>query len=82
MMSTGIRTQVGVKVFATTWPPSNASPSRSRPALHEIPGAVDLYAERITGAPYLDEPLNREAAARYGIGVGDVEDVIETAYPT
>jgi len=44
-----------------------------------VPGAVDLYAERITGAPYLEIETDRAAAARYGINVGDVQDVIETA---
>ena len=40
---------------------------------------ADLYAERITGAPYLEIETDRTAAARYGINVGDVQDVIETA---
>jgi copper/silver efflux system protein len=44
-----------------------------------VPGAVDLYAERITGAPYLEIKTDRVEAARYGISVGDVQDVIETA---
>jgi len=48
-------------------------------ALRTVPGVADLYAERITGAPYLEIKVNREAAARYGINVGDVQDVIETA---
>jgi Cu(I)/Ag(I) efflux system membrane protein CusA/SilA len=47
--------------------------------LRKVPGAVDLYAERITGAPYLEIKVNRDAAARYGISVGDAEDVIEAA---
>src|SRR5204863_5160095 len=47
--------------------------------LHDVPGAVDLYAERITGAPYLEIHVNRMAAAKYGINVGDAEDVIESA---
>src|SRR5204863_7328340 len=47
--------------------------------LHDVPGAVDLYAERITGAPYLEIHVNRMAAAKYGINVGDVQDVIESA---
>jgi Cu/Ag efflux pump CusA len=42
-------------------------------------GAVDLYVETITGAPYLEIDVNRTAAARYGISVGDAQDVIETA---
>ena len=47
--------------------------------LQRIPGAVDVYPEQVTGAPYLDIRVNREAAARYGITVGAIQDVIETA---
>jgi Cu(I)/Ag(I) efflux system membrane protein CusA/SilA len=47
--------------------------------LHEVPGAVDLYAERITGAPYVEIRIDRNAAARRGAAVGDIQDVIETA---
>ena len=47
--------------------------------LRRIPGAVDVYPEQVTGAPYLDIRVNREAAARYGITVGAIQDVIETA---
>jgi len=48
-------------------------------ALRGVPGAADLYAERITGAPYLEIDIDRQAAARYGVNVGDVQDIIETA---
>jgi Cu(I)/Ag(I) efflux system membrane protein CusA/SilA len=48
-------------------------------ALRKIPGAADVYAEQVTGAPYLDVRVNRQAAARYGITVGAIQDVIETA---
>src|SRR5262249_39440630 len=47
--------------------------------LRRIPGAVDVYPEQVTGAPYLDIVVNREAAARYGITVDALQDVIETA---
>src|SRR5262249_2053382 len=43
------------------------------------PGAADVYPEQVTGAPYLDIRVNRGAAARYGITVGAIQDVIETA---
>jgi Cu(I)/Ag(I) efflux system membrane protein CusA/SilA len=47
--------------------------------LRGIAGAADVYPEQVTGAPYLDIRINREAAARYGISVGAIQDVIETA---
>jgi Cu(I)/Ag(I) efflux system membrane protein CusA/SilA len=79
MLSTGIRTQVGVKVFGSDLQTIEKKSAEIEQVLHEVAGAVDLYAERITGAPYLEIHINRTAAARYGINVGDAQDVIETA---
>lgn len=79
MLSTGIRTQVGIKVFGADLKRLESKSVEIEQALHSVPGAVDLYAERITGAPYLEIEIDRAAAARYGIGSGDVQDVIETA---
>jgi len=47
--------------------------------LRMIPGARDVYAEQVTGALYTDIQIDRQAAARYGISVGDIQDVVETA---
>jgi Cu(I)/Ag(I) efflux system membrane protein CusA/SilA len=79
MLSTGIRTQVGVKVFGSDLKAIEAKSVEIERVLHEVPGAADLYAERITGAPYLEIHIDRTAAARYGISVGDAQDVIESA---
>jgi len=79
MLSTGIRTQVGIKIFGSDLSTIERLASEIERAVHRVPGAVDLYAERITGAPYLEIKTDRIAAARYGIKVGDVQDVIETA---
>jgi Cu(I)/Ag(I) efflux system membrane protein CusA/SilA len=79
MLSTGIRTQVGVKVFGSDLKRIEQISEQIERVIHTVPGAVDLYAERITGAPYLEIDINRPAAARYGINIQDVEDVIETA---
>ncbi|MCI0364509.1 MAG: efflux RND transporter permease subunit, partial [Phycisphaerales bacterium] len=79
MLSTGIRTQVGVKVFGEDLATIERLSTEIGQVLRAVPGAVDLYAERITGAPYLEIDVDRTAAARYGINVGDVLDVIETA---
>jgi len=79
MLTTGIRSEVGVKVFGNDL---NVLEERARAiadVLRKIPGAADVYPEQVTGAPYLDVKVNREAAARYGITVGAVQDVIETA---
>jgi Cu(I)/Ag(I) efflux system membrane protein CusA/SilA len=79
MLSTGIRTQVGVKVFGPNLNKIEDLSLQVQEVLRGVPGAVDLYAERITGAPYLEFEVDRQAAARYGVNVGDVQDVIETA---
>jgi copper/silver efflux system protein len=79
MLSTGIRTQVGVKVFGSDLQTAERISRDIERVLHGVPGATDLYAEKITGTPYLEIKVDREAAARYGINVGDVQDVIETA---
>jgi Cu(I)/Ag(I) efflux system membrane protein CusA/SilA len=79
MLSTGIRTQVGIKIFGSDLSTIERLSSEIEQVVHRVPGAVDLYAERITGAPYLEIKTDRTAAARYGINVGDVQDVIETA---
>jgi Cu(I)/Ag(I) efflux system membrane protein CusA/SilA len=79
MLSTGIRTQVGVKIFGNDLETIEQKATEIEQVLRKVPGAVDLYAERITGAPYLEIKVDREAAARYGIKVGDVQEVIETA---
>jgi len=79
MLTTGIRSEVGVKVFGSDL---NVLQERARAvadALRQIPGAADVYPEQVTGAPYLDVRVNRQAAARYGITVGAIQDVIETA---
>src|SRR5438477_610977 len=79
MLSTGIRTQVGVKVFGADLSTIEKKSAEIERVLHDVPGAVDLYAEKITGAPYLEIQVNRTAAARYGVSVSDAQDVIETA---
>jgi Cu(I)/Ag(I) efflux system membrane protein CusA/SilA len=79
MLSTGIRTQVGVKVFGSDLQTIEQKSIEIERALHDVHGAADLYAERITGAPYLEIHIDRTEAARYGINVGDAQDVIESA---
>jgi Cu(I)/Ag(I) efflux system membrane protein CusA/SilA len=79
MLTTGIRSEVGVKVFGNDLKVLEEQARTVAEVLRRIPGAVDVYPEQVTGAPYLDVRVNREAAARYGIAVGAIQDVIETA---
>jgi Cu(I)/Ag(I) efflux system membrane protein CusA/SilA len=79
MLSTGIRTQIGIKVFGPDLGVIEAKSEEIKEVVAQIPGAVDLYAERTTGSPYLEMTVDRAAADRYGLNVADVEDAIETA---
>lgn len=77
MLSTGIRSQVGLKVFGNDLKQLEALSRQLAEVLKTIPGAADVYPEQISGAPYIDIHINRAAAARYGIDVGSINDVIE-----
>jgi Cu(I)/Ag(I) efflux system membrane protein CusA/SilA len=79
MLSTGIRTQVGIKVFGPDLTVIEQKSEEIKEVVRKIPGAVDLYAERTSGSPYLEMTVDRTAADRYGLNVADVEDAIETA---
>jgi Cu(I)/Ag(I) efflux system membrane protein CusA/SilA len=79
MLATGIPTQVGVKIIGTDLATLERKAREVADVLRTIRGAVDIYPEQILGTPYLEIEVDREAAARYGVNVGDVEDVIETA---
>ena len=79
MLSTGVRTDLGVKIFGKDLDTLEELAIKAEQILRTVPGAADLYAERTQGGMFLDIKIDREAIARYGINVGDVQDVIETA---
>jgi len=79
MLNTGVRTQLGVKIFGPDLQTLEHLGLQAESILRRIPGAVDLYTERISGGQYIDIDVDREAIARYGIPVGVVLDAIETA---
>jgi Cu(I)/Ag(I) efflux system membrane protein CusA/SilA len=79
MLSTGIRTPVGVKVIGTDLVEMDKLARQIEQVLKGVPGTSSAYAERGIGGYYLDVTPDREALARYGIMVQDVQDVIATA---
>jgi len=79
MLSTGIRTPVGIKIFGPDLNKIEEIGKHVEMVLKGVPGTRTVYAERVTGGYYLDFELKREEAARYGLTLGDVEMVIETA---
>jgi copper/silver efflux system protein len=79
MLSTGIRTPVGVKVFGADLGEIERVARQVEQVLKTVPGTLSAYAERIIGGYYLDITPDRDALARYGLMVGDVQDVVATA---
>jgi Cu(I)/Ag(I) efflux system membrane protein CusA/SilA len=79
MLSTGVRTDLGLKVFGKDLDTLEQLAIQAEHILRQVPGAADLYAERTQGGLFVDIDINRTAVARYGINVGDVQDIIETA---
>ena len=77
MLSTGIRSQVGIKIFGNDLKALEDASRRIADVVKTVPGAVDVYPEQISGAPYVDIKINRTAAARYGIDVGMIQEAIE-----
>jgi Cu(I)/Ag(I) efflux system membrane protein CusA/SilA len=79
MLSTGIKTPVGIKIMGPDLEKLSELADRAAAAVRTIPGTVSAYPERTFGGYYLDFDVDRGEAARYGLTVGDVQDVIRTA---
>jgi Cu(I)/Ag(I) efflux system membrane protein CusA/SilA len=78
MLSTGVRTDLGVKIYGDDLNQLSDLAVTAGEILKKVPGSVDVVAERTLGGTYLDIVPDREAAARYGLNVDDINDVIET----
>jgi copper/silver efflux system protein len=78
MLSTGIRTDVGVKVYGQNLDSINVFAQQIRTALTGIPGVKDLYVEPITGGKYLDIKVKRDEIGRYGLTIDDVNTIVES----
>ncbi|HVW96184.1 MAG TPA: CusA/CzcA family heavy metal efflux RND transporter [Mucilaginibacter sp.] len=79
MLSTGIRTDVGLKIYGQNLDTINVLANRMKQALAGIDGVKDLYVEPITGGKYLDITIDKAAIGRYGLSVDDVNEVVESA---
>ncbi|MDA0335814.1 MAG: efflux RND transporter permease subunit [bacterium] len=79
MLSTGIKTPVGIKVAGEDLQTLQNIGQQIEEVIRRVPGTLSVYAERVAGGNYLDFEVRREAAARYGLTVGDVQDVITAA---
>ena len=79
MLSTGIRTPVGVKVFGPDLAVLERLATAVERVVHDVPGTTSAFAERLEGGHYVEIVPDREAAARYGLSIADVQKVVATA---
>ncbi|UCV03317.1 efflux RND transporter permease subunit [Dechloromonas denitrificans] len=79
MLSTGIRTPIGIKVFGKDLNEMERLAREIETVVKEVPGTTSAFAERITGGYYLNIEPDRTQLARYGLAVGDVQEVIGQA---
>jgi Cu(I)/Ag(I) efflux system membrane protein CusA/SilA len=79
MLTTGIRTPVGIKVFGADLTEIERIGKQLESILRNVPGTRSVYGERVASGYFVDFDLNREAIARYGLRISDVQAVIMTA---
>ncbi len=79
MLSTGIKTPVGIKIMGEDLEQLNRIGEQVEAVIREVPGTLSVYAERVTGGNFLDYEIQRDKAARYGLTVSDIQEVIMSA---
>jgi Cu(I)/Ag(I) efflux system membrane protein CusA/SilA len=79
MLATGIKSPVGVKVAGTNLQEIDRVASEIERALKPVRGVTSVFAERLTGGRYIDVKIDRDAAARYGLNIADVQSIVSAA---
>ena len=79
MLQTGFRAMMGVKIFGNDLEEIERVALQMEQLLKQVPGAVDVVSDRLVGKPYLEYEIDRVAAARYGVNIRDIQDIIEIA---
>jgi len=79
MISTGIKTQIGIKIFGTDLKTLESIAAEVGAEVEKVKGAYGVYSEKITGKPYIEFDIDRVAASRYGINTGVVNQIIQSA---
>ena len=79
MLATGIKTPVGIKVAGPDLPELERIAEGLEAIIRRVPGTSSVFAERVMGGNYVELEIDRDAIARYGLTVGDVQDVLEVA---
>ena len=79
MISTGIKTQIGIKIFGDDLKKLESLAAKIGKEVEKIKGAYGVYAEQITGKPYIEFDIDRVSASRYGINTGTINKILQTA---
>ena len=79
MLATGIKTPVGIKVGGPDLRELERIGGEIEAIIHRVPGTGSVFAERVMGGNYIEFDIDRDAIARYGLTIGDVQDVLEVA---
>jgi len=79
MLATGIKTPVGIKVAGANLAELERVASEVEAVIRQVPNTSSVFAERVMGGNYIEFNINRDAIARYGLRVGDVQEVLEVA---
>lgn len=79
MLSTGIKTPVGIKIAGPDLATLEHIGTQVEAVIRKVPGTTSAYAERVMGGHYIEFNIDRDAIARYGLTVGDVQDVLSVA---
>ena len=79
MLATGIKTPVGIKVAGPELSEIEIIGKRLETVLKDIEGTASVYSERVAGGRYIKADIDRDKAARYGLNIADIQDVIKTA---
>ena len=79
MLATGIKTPVGIKVAGASLPELERIAGQIEALIRRVPGTSSVFAERVMGGNYVEFDLDRDAIARYGLTIGDVQEVLQVA---
>jgi len=79
MLATGIKTPVGIKVAGPDLKVIEAIGQELEQVLRDVPGTTSVYSERVAGGRYVDIDIDRQRAARFGLNIADVQDIIRSA---
>ena len=79
MLATGIKTPVGIKVAGPDLAELERIAAEVETVVRQVPGTLSVFAERVMGGNYIEFNINRDEIARYGLAIGDVQEVLEVA---